>query len=370
MICALIEGSVDPSPWTKFLDMLRDAVEADYATLIFRPPGRGFAEAVSMLSGGSLDNLHREYASHLYPNDLMANRDIAEGCPQSLKDVLGNSESGEFSAHRQFIEKFGIKSLRQVRVQETSGIDAWLTIARRSEEDFAPAVDHLLSQIAPILRSVLGQYIVRERERFESMLAADAVRRMNFGWLTLDEKGRVLDCDAQGADVLSRSGVLRRSLSGQLVAASAPLQAEINEALKLLAHKSTARARAIALSRDPWLDMLLLPAERTSISARVRPVAIAYVHGDSWHEAECGLQLAELFRLSAREAEIALALCRGMTISEVAAELGVTVGTARNHTKSIYAKIGARGLPDLVRVVMRSILSLTGVKDLPRPEAS
>jgi DNA-binding CsgD family transcriptional regulator len=88
------------------------------------------------------------------------------------------------------------------------------------------------------------------------------------------------------------------------------------------------------------------------------PAAIAYVHGDSWSASDRCEQLAELFSLSPREAQLALALSGGMTISEAAAELGVTVGSARIYSKHIYAKTGARGLPDLVRLVMRSVLAI------------
>lgn len=104
--------------------------------------------------------------------------------------------------------------------------------------------------------------------------------------------------------------------------------------------------------------MLLVPADRKSISTKAKPAAIAYVHGDSWSSVECRDQFAELFRLLPREAEIALALCRGKTIAEVALDLGLTLGTTRNYSKTISAKTDARGLPDLVRPVVRSVLAI------------
>lgn len=359
MVCALIEGGHDSAPWTRFLDMVRQATRADYATLFFRAPGRPFTEAVSLLSGGSLASLQDEYRDHLYPHDLIANTALEEGRPCSLDDVLWSADPLEFQAQREFAGRYGITGLRQVRVRESSGVDAWLTVAR-SRHDFGAADDALLRRLAPILRAVLGQHVRTERERFEARLTAEAVRRMQFGWFTLDQSGIVLDCDPNGEDILRNSRVLGRSRHGRLIARPARLQKQIEAGLAAFASGTSRRAKAIALGRDPWLDMLLLPAETRSISARGAPVAIAYIHGDSWQSVECLDQLAELFGLSAREAQIALALCRGMTIAEVAAELGVTTGTARNHTKSIYAKTGARGLPDLVRIVMRSILAMAG----------
>ena len=48
-----------------------------------------------------------------------------------------------------------------------------------------------------------------------------------------------------------------------------------------------------------------------------------------------------------------------MTIAEAAAEIGITPETAKSYSKLIYAKIGARGKPDLVRIIMGSILALS-----------
>jgi DNA-binding CsgD family transcriptional regulator len=112
------------------------------------------------------------------------------------------------------------------------------------------------------------------------------------------------------------------------------------------------------LSRDPWLDMLLVPAGRNSISAKSVPAVVAYVHSDSSLSADRCEQLAQLFDLLPSEARLALALGRGMSIAEAAKELNLTEGSARTYTKKIYAKMGARGHPDLVRFVQRSVLQI------------
>jgi DNA-binding CsgD family transcriptional regulator len=47
-----------------------------------------------------------------------------------------------------------------------------------------------------------------------------------------------------------------------------------------------------------------------------------------------------------------------MTLAEAASEFKLTIATARTYSKDIYHKTGARGLPDLVRIVMRSVLAI------------
>jgi DNA-binding NarL/FixJ family response regulator len=104
--------------------------------------------------------------------------------------------------------------------------------------------------------------------------------------------------------------------------------------------------------------MLLVPANRNSISAKSVPAVVAYVHGDSSPSADRCEQLAQLFNLLPSEARLALALSRGMSITEAAEDLGLTEQTARTYSKTIYAKMGARGQADLVRFIHRSVLRI------------
>jgi DNA-binding CsgD family transcriptional regulator len=259
--------------------------------------------------------------------------------------------------YREAVDRFGLTDIRHMRIRETTGVDAWLTITR-NQECFTKRDSKLLEAIAPLIRGVLQLYVAMERERFAASLTAEAVRRLQFGWIALSRTGQVLQFDEQAAVLLTQSNVLGRSPAGRLTARPYELECEIFQALERVAKIQGSKPRAITLSREPWLDMLILPARRNAIATGLAPDAIAYVHGDNWHSGDRCQQLAELFDLSPREAKMALALSRGMTITEAAAEFNLTVGSARMYSKQIYAKTGARGLPDLVRIVMRSVLSI------------
>ncbi len=61
--------------------------------------------------------------------------------------------------------------------------------------------------------------------------------------------------------------------------------------------------------------------------------------------------LKERFGLTAREAEIAMALTSGQTLEQIAAALGVSVATSRQHLKSIFRKTGTHRQAELVAVL-------------------
>jgi len=358
LVAALFEGAFESPLWSTFLNQLRDATRADLATLVFRPPGRRLEEAMHLLSNRtSPPDIELFYQQHPFPNEPVFQGTMTEGKPHALAELLSLRDEPHAGYFRAFCDQLGITAIRQMRVQEAGGVDAWLTIAR-SGEDFGNPDTALMSAIAPVLRGVLRLFVAMEQKRYAASLTAEAVRRLQFGWLALDGAGHVIDCDERGQLVLAESGVLSRRTTGRLTARPAELEREIFQALEHVATRPEARPRAITLSRDPWLDMLLIPARGMNATAKVAPAAIAYVHGDSWRSSDRCEQLAELFALSPREARLALALSRGMTLAEAASDFGLTIGTVRSYSKDIYAKTGARGLPDLVRIVLRSVLAV------------
>jgi DNA-binding CsgD family transcriptional regulator len=69
--------------------------------------------------------------------------------------------------------------------------------------------------------------------------------------------------------------------------------------------------------------------------------------------------LRELYALTPAEARLATHLSCGRSVEEAAAEMGVTVNTARAYLKRIYSKLGVRRQSELVR---RLLLGLAGLR--------
>jgi DNA-binding CsgD family transcriptional regulator len=358
LLLVLMDGAFETPPWSRFLERLRQRAGADYASLIFRPHGLKLNAVIHLHAGErSPPAVQQLYQESFYKRDPTPYNDMREGQVYSLDDLLRPGDPARDAYVREVVTPSGMNALRMMRVREASGVSAWLTVTRR-EGDFTVQQAALLSDLAPWLRSVLRSFVALERERTNALLAGEAIQRLNFGWIALDAEGRVLETDAQGEFILQHSGALRRDAQGLLAAATPRQGREITGAVRALAGHPDAQPRAMILSRDPWLDMLLVPARQESRSAKSVPAVIAYVHGDNALTADRCEQLAQLFGLLPSEGRLALALSRGMTLAEAAAELGLTLETTRTYSKNIYAKMGARGQADLVRFIHRSVLRI------------
>ena len=355
LIAALFDGVSEMPLWNTFLKLLAEICGADDATLVVSPLDRRWADGLHLSSATSQAILQRSLEAQPQPASSILRHTLREGQPYNLQELAASNDQDFFAS---LIENHGLTAIEHMRVKEASGVNAWLTIVRKGGT-LSKGASAMLKAIAPVLRGVLQLYVTMERERFTASLSAEAVRRLQFGWIALDPVGQILECDEQAAQVLNEADVLIRAAAGRLMARPRELERQIYSALARIVENPQTRPQAITLSRDPWLDMLLVPARGKSLSPGQQPAAIAYVHGDNWHSADRCQQLAELFHLAPREAKLAMALSRGMSIAEAATEFGLTEASARVYSRAIYAKTGARGLPDLVRIVMRSVLAFS-----------
>jgi DNA-binding NarL/FixJ family response regulator len=358
LLLRLMNGGFETPLWSTFLEKLRQRTRADYASLVFRPPGLPSNTVFHLFTGNRCPPVIQQlYRDSFYKRDPTPYHEMREGRVYALGELLRSDNPAHAIYLKAVMAPSGMNAARMMRIIEPSGVNAWLTITRR-KLDFELKDDALLNAIAPFLRSVLRNFVALERERTNAALAGEAIQRLSFGWITLDAGGHVLEADAQGESILQKSGALRRDARGILKGSTQKKGRELLEVIKALASGQTARPRAMILSRDPWLDMLLVPANRNAMSAKSVPAVVAYVHSDSSFGADRCEQLAQLFDLLPSEARLALALGRGLNIAEAAKELNLTEGSARTYSKKIYAKMGARGHADLILHIHRSVLRI------------
>ncbi len=357
LVAAIFEGAFEQPLWKTFLDLIRKRTGADHATMIFRSPGRPLNEATHLYSGLlEVEGVRRTYSEHLPSLNLLNEQGLIEGRAYSFDELYPPVGTENESFYHEVIVPSGVNACRVVRVTEASGVSAWLTISRTGK-DFSQNDSDILQSLAPLLRGSLRYYVALESERFTGKVVSHAMRSLYFSWITLDKSGVIIDFDPEVDKVFTRSRVISRSPDGLLRAASAKMDREIKSTIARLVDNPQSAPHAIILQHDPWLDMLLVRASASKLTAEPRAEVIAYVHGDSWGSAQRQTQLAELFGLTPSEARLTLVLSRGTSPVDAASELGLSIETVRSYIKVIYSKTGARGIADLVRIVMRSVLA-------------
>ncbi|MEY2928261.1 MAG: hypothetical protein RL367_2738 [Pseudomonadota bacterium] len=252
LIAAVMDGAFEMPPWSAFLAQLREITGADFVTLLLRPPGRPYGEALSLFSGGegtqqSVDDIWTRYNVSL---DILSDMEMEEGRIYTFEELYPPKNSAHITYYHDVVVANGITACRMIRLMEPAGVSGWLAISRR-EGDFGSDDDATIAAVAPILRGVLRSYVALEHERFTSKMTGDAMRRLHFGWMALDAKGHVVEHDPEAGSVFAQSGVLNKGPNGLLTVYPKALRQKIFEAIESLAANPQGRPRAFTLNQDP-----------------------------------------------------------------------------------------------------------------------
>jgi len=248
----------------------------------------------------------------------------------------------------------GVSDARIVMFPLPDGSRGWLYIA--SEKPCTAADSALLSSLAPYVQSVVSAWQEMERERAACALSSDGLVKTGSGWILFDADARVVAIEPE----------TRRRLG-----ALAPAVPTVGERLRGIApgaerHLVQTSAQCIkghspdqphcVLLADPRVEAVLEPVARGSQTASRFPEAamIAWCRFDTPDSPARAAMLAGLHDLPQREAELAVAIADGLSISEAAERMGLTLETARNYSMQLYAKLDVSGQAQLVRLVQRS----------------
>lgn len=225
-----------------------------------------------------------------------------------------------------------------------------------------PAIDEadvaLAQRISPILTRISDL-----RRRIGALRLGDeasAYDRLDIGVAVADEHGRLLHAneaaEAIFADPLSglsvaggkldagrQSAVLRRVIAG----AMQPPDGRLG----LGGNVNIGGAGGLALTVSPMRDGGLygLPIGRAAM------IFIQKLQPRLGIGAEATMR--ELFGLTGKEARVAANLTAGLSVAEIAAEMGISVVTARSHLANLFRKTETRQQSQLVSL-LKSILPL------------
>ena len=240
--------------------------------------------------------------------------------------------------------------LRLLRVTWQRTRSAWL-FALRHGDDFRAIDSAALSAIALHLPTALELWQRHSRDRISGELAQVQASRFGLGWILFDAQGRVQALDQAAETLIEDTSGLRVAPQGGLISSDPEVERRLSEAFGEVGSSN----QSVHLFEG--LDLTLTPLPFDEAYSLNHPTAV--VLGIIRQAPSTPLQadlVAQLFDIPKSEARLACALAEGASLGEAAEQLGLTIETARNYSKKIYARTGLRSQTDLVRVLLNSSL--------------
>jgi DNA-binding CsgD family transcriptional regulator len=179
--------------------------------------------------------------------------------------------------------------------------------------------------------------------------------RLADGLILTDVASRPIHANARALRIAAEADGLVLDHAG-LAAGSPAATRELREAVASVSHDLAVEGRRIRLERPshrPPLLLTVLPIWRLGIDVPAVGTARAavFITEPDVPPALDRAAIAEAFRLTRRESEVAVLLADGLDLETIAARLGLSRGTVRDHLKHVFDKTGARSQVALVALL-------------------
>lgn len=318
VVLGLFAGLPTPAPWDLFLHRLlaRSAAQR----IVLTAGGQTYGATI----GGVLD-----IAQHQAALAAIDRPRLRPGRVYALEELLDFDDPARRARQAALLETARIGDARLIRID--AGEDQSVRIVLLHERTSLSAADGaLLTGLAPAVSAAASALaaIAAQRTRLEA--AEEALGLLGIGQAVLDRQGQVLTADP-----------LWQRQAPSTVGLAEACTAVANGAARVTMRAGEASASALLVrplpKGGPGIAVAALRRERLA-----EPVAAARV-------------IASELGLTPREAALAALLARGHGLVEAGRMLRLTEETARNYSKRIYAKTGARGQADLVRLVLQGL---------------
>lgn len=348
LLLPLFRALAEDERFSSFLERLQRRTQAEYVGLIQRVGNGPHAEVREFRAGIDLraraledDPLDMQTLDRFHYDNLRPGR------VYSIAEFFQHDPVYRAERARR-MRRLGIADERVVRIPDIDDVSAWLIMARAHPCTAADSA--LLSNLAPYVEEALRAHVELERHRIRAGVSVQGLARSATAWMVLDREARLLSIDPrlnawmrETLDYSPRIGERLRDLGSRA-------ERELMAAAMHFTSEEAGPARPLLLYDHPRLEALL-----TSTTDMPRPSMLVLCRLPNARTQESVERLAKLFDLPPREAELAVALNEGLSISEAAERMGLTLETARNYSKRLYAKLGVRGQAELVRLVCDSV---------------
>lgn len=348
LLLPLFRGLSEDERFSTFLERLRRRTEAEYVSLILRTGSGANARINEYRSGAAFsaeDQAHDPLDTHAL--DRFHYDNLRPGRVYSISEFFDHDPVYRAKrAHRML--KLGIADERVIRIHDIGDTSAWLIMARGRPCSAADSA--LLSSLAPYLEEVLRTMVELDREHARAGINAQGLAHSATAWMVLDREARLLSIDPR-LDLWMRETLGYEPRVGErLRDLGVSAERELMAAAARFTSDDPGPARPLLLYEHPRLEALL-----TATTGMPQRAMLVLCRLPNARTAESVERLAQLFDLPRREAELAVALNEGQSIAEAAESMGLTLETARNYSKRLYAKLGVRGQAELVRLVSDSV---------------
>lgn len=360
LLLTLYRGPLEQPLWQGFLRRLRDELEADFATLLLRPPSEGDQGVVLNAVVVSPD-VYTAYNETWFALDPFV--DLPPDTVMTLSEFLPREALEATEYYREYMAPIGVFHMLGVDMQAPGGMAVRLRVTRGPEAvDFSAADRELVAALLAHIKQAVALHTRITRTLSERDVYASAFDQLSLGTVILDEQASVLHMNEAARAILARPSQLSVH-GGHLQVGNRQqnqaFRAIVDEVMAAHRHSEPSFVRVFRVEKSGSLSgigLLVRPLPRVELPEGVDSPAVAIFISDP--ETPHGVPvhvLTQLFGFTPAEASLSLLLANGLTLDEAATELDVSRNTVKSHLSAVFAKTGVKRQTQLVQLILKSV---------------
>jgi len=359
----IYSAALDGAHWPDALAALAELTGGIDATLeIHDKPGRGPAFFVSgdRLPHDGVDDYLRHYASVCPRIPHVAS--LACGSTSCDYDFISEREMDRSEFYTDFLAPYDLRYFAVGSLFKRAGRLALVAVHRTPRQGHVETADlAVLKRSLPHLGRALDLHLrLRDHDRRETSLRA-LLDRLPQAVAVLDGRGRLLHANPTARSLLAKEdgvALCKGRIALADTRAARTLAAILGDLLKQdFRAELTAKGGRFAARRPSGKAAYMVTVHALAGATRVfeddagcAALFLADPDPDTVAAPDAAI-LADMFSLTPRETELAIALHRGHRLRDFATRRGVKLTTVRTHLRSLMAKTGTNRQSDLVRIL-------------------
>lgn len=363
LIRLVYEGVTEPVPWTRLLEALRQRLDANYVSLILRPPTPEQQWRV-VFAGEAQPAIASTYETFFYAMDPFVN--LPADRMVTVDEVINEADWLKSAIYQEFLKPLNIRYYMGADVG--GGNDAICRIRVSRPIGSVPFSEHeraLCTLLLPHLKCAVRLRSAQDATEAERTVYAGALERLAIGAVILDKKGRVLKTNRAADEILAeRNGisVVQGGLQAAYGSENRELHRLIEQAVGGHVDRGPGVVGAMSITRTAGhgnLGILVRTAPITEWSDTAnRPAAVVVIRDSESRVQASQALMKRLYSLTPAESTLTLKLLDGLTVDEAAEELSISRNTARCQLRAIFAKTGVTRQTELLRLLLGGVIPL------------
>ncbi|WP_109806330.1 helix-turn-helix transcriptional regulator [Sphingosinithalassobacter portus] len=369
LLMKLYRGPLEEVPWRGFLQALIAEIGCDNAAISLQLSRKGLA---SVTIWGETPPVAREMArdigtihAEMGDMDPMSNALKRTGEVMLLEEVATPEGLEQDEFFLAVMKPYGIHQALGMYVSEPGGLECNLGLTQRGE-GFQFTAEHkvFMTRLRPHVAQALQLFSRIQRDESEIEILTDTLDRLTIATFILDGRGKLLRANNAATTMIDRNETFRLAqdrlkIDGRVDARRFAEVIDQAIAARLDEPGETfVRAFRCAEPANEGRGVLIRSIRRERhVSVDASPAVVVYAT-DPAPATSFEQLIATLFDLTPSEAGLAALLTQGFSLSEAAAEAGLTESTVRSYSKRIFAKMGVSRQAELIRLILRSVAIL------------